>query len=381
MVRAADPAWFAMVMATGIVSAALRLAGWPGPAQALLGAAAACFVVIAAAVGWRAARHMALLAGELGRPQRVFTAFAAVAACAVLGGGLAGAGRPTVAAQLAGAVLAGVALALWLALTRWVVIILGGWRRAGWPLTAVNGTWYLGPVGTQSLAIAAAFLRTAALLGARPAAAAAIAAWSVGVALYLAIMVLVVARLLLAGLRPGDGTAPYWVAMGAASISAFAAARVAPLAGAAIPGARPVVVDGGLAAWVLATCLVPVLAVFSVARLPRPPRLRYATGGWVFVFPLGMYAAAGLTVSAVAGVPLIHDVGAVAVWPAVAAWAATAAAMGTAALARRGRAAGRRGAPGRPAGVPGQHQRGRTEPEVTAPAPAPRGGQTARVMR
>ena len=51
------------------------------------------------------------------------------------------------------------------------------------------------------------------------------------------------------------------------------------------------------------------VAVFSVARLPRPPRLRYGTGGWVFVFPLGMYATAGLTLGAVARMPLIHHVG------------------------------------------------------------------------
>jgi tellurite resistance protein TehA-like permease len=155
-------------------------------------------------------------------------------------------------------------------------------------------------------------------------------------------MVLVVARLVLAGLRPGDATAPYWVAMGAASISAFAAARVAPLAGAAFPAARPAITDGGVAVWVLATCLVPVLAVFSVARLPRPTRLRYGTGGWLLVFPLGMYATAGLTLGAVAGLPLIHHVGAAAVWPAVAVWAVTAFAMGAAALARRDRAPGLR---------------------------------------
>ena len=346
MVRGADPAWFAMVMATGIASAALRLAGWPGPARLLLGAAAACLVVIAAAVGWRAARQAAGLAAELGRPQRVFTAFAAVAACGVLGNGLAGEGRPDTAARIAGAALAGLALVLWLALTCWTVTLLGGWSRAGRPLTAVNGTWYLWTVGTQSLAIAAAFLHTAGVLGTWPAAVAAIAAWSAGLLLYLAIMVLVVARLLLAGLRPGDATAPYWVAMGAASISAFAAARAAPLASAAVPAVRPAIIGGGVAAWVLATCLIPVLAGYSAARLPRPPRLRYGTGGWVFVFPLGMYATAGLALGAVAGVPLIHRVGTVAVWPAVAAWAVTAFAMA-----------------------------------ATVPAPAPRGGETAQVTR
>jgi tellurite resistance protein TehA-like permease len=66
-VRGAEPAWFAMVMATGIVSAALRQAGWPGPARVLRGGAAACFVVIAAAVGWRAVRHPAGLAAQLGQ--------------------------------------------------------------------------------------------------------------------------------------------------------------------------------------------------------------------------------------------------------------------------------------------------------------------------
>ena len=367
MVRGADLAWFAMVMATGIVSAALWLAGWPGPARVLLGAAAACFVVIAVAVGWRAVRHVASLAAELGRPQQVFTAFAAVAAWGVLGGGLVGESRPGGAVQIAAAVLAGVALVLWLALTCWVATVLRGWSRAGRPLTGVNGSGYLWTVGTQSLAIAAAFLHTAGVLGARPAAAAAIGAWSVGLVLYLAIMVLVLARLLLAGLRPADATAPYWVAMGAASISAFAAARTAPLAGIAIPTASPVIIDGGVAAWALATCLVPVLAAFSIARL-LPARLGYATGGWVFVFPLGMYATAGLTLGAVAGVPLIHHVGAVAVWPAVAAWAMTAAAMGSAALTRRSRAAGRECVTDRQ-GV------------LVREGAAPCGGETAQVAR
>ncbi len=359
-----------MVMATGIVSGALRLAGWPGPARALLGAAAVCFTVIAVAVGWRAVRQPAALAAELGRPQRIFTAFAAVAACAVLGSGLTGMGQHAATARLAAAALAGAALVLWLALTCWAVALLGGWSRAGRPVTAVNGTWYLWAVGTQSLAIAAAFLHAGGMLGARPAAAAAIAAWSAGLALYLAIMVLVAARLVRAGLRPQHATAPYWVAMGAASISAFAAARTAPLAGAAFPAARPVVTGGGVAAWVLASCLVPVLAAASAARLPRPLRLRYGTGGWVFVFPLGMYATAGLTLGAVAKLPLLHHVGAAAVWPAAAAWALTAFAMASA--ARAGRRAGR-AEPGVMARAPA--------PGVTAPLPAPCSGETAQVVR
>jgi tellurite resistance protein TehA-like permease len=136
-----------------------------------------------------------------------------------------------------------------------------------------------------------------------------------------------------------------------------------------------VITGGGVAAWVLATCLVPVLAAFSGARMARPPRLRYSTGGWVLVFPLGMYATAGLTLGTVGGLPLLHRVGAVAVWPAVAAWAVTAFAMGAAVLTRRD------GAAGLCAGAPDRRHGGQTEPGATVPFPASCGGETAQVTR
>jgi len=97
-----------------------------------------------------------------------------------------------------------------------------------------------------------------------------------------------------------------------------------------------VITGGGIAAWVLATALIPPLAVLTAARLPRPVRPRYGTGGWVFVFPLGMYATAGLALGTAAHVPLIHHIGAVAVWPATAAWALTATAMAGALRTARG---------------------------------------------
>jgi tellurite resistance protein TehA-like permease len=102
-VRRVDPVWFAMVMATGIVSAALRPAGPPGPATALLVIAGAGFVIVAAATGWRAALFPGDLRADLGRPDRALILFTFVAACGVLGDGLAGAGHRAVAAVLAGA--------------------------------------------------------------------------------------------------------------------------------------------------------------------------------------------------------------------------------------------------------------------------------------
>lgn len=315
---------FAMVMATGIVSAALRQDGLPQPSAVLLVIAAVQFAVLAAVSCWRAAAFPAGLRADLTRPGQAFASFALVAACSVLGSGLASAGH-----QIAAAVLAGAALAAWLVLT-WLIPVRLAVRPGGCPaITEVNGTWYLWAVATQSLAVAAMFLRASGVLPPRPAAVAAIAAWSAGVVLYLVTCGLVLARLLRAAPGRQDARAPWWVAMGCASISVFAAARILHVAGPVlVSAARGLITGVAVSLWALATCLIPVLAALTFPRRIRSPR--YQPGLWVIVFPLGMYAAASLQLATATRFPLAHHIGAVAVWPATAAWALTFTAMAVA---------------------------------------------------
>ena len=378
LARRADPVWFAMVMATGIVSAALRQAGWPGPARSLLGAAAACFVDHrrrGGLAGRRSARQAS--AAELGRPQRVFTAFAAVAACGVSGqragrrrpAGRRRADRGRDAGRRGSGAVAGPDL-------------LGchppggGWSRAGRPVTAVNGTWYLWTVGTQSLAIAAAFLHVTGVLGTWPAAAAAIAAWSAGLVLYLAIMVLVMARLLSG--RPAPGGRHDALLGGHGRRLDQRLRRGTGRATARHCGSRstPGVTGGGVTAWILATCLVPALAAFSVARPAAPAPAAVRHGG------LGAGVSARHVRDGRTGTGHRRR-------------------TATASPRRRGRRMarrrrvgrdrlrdGRRGAhpprrrcTGRRAGTPDRRPGGQTEPGTTAPAPAPCSGETAQVTR
>lgn len=225
-VRRAGPACFPVVMATGIVSAALRQAGQPSLSAALLVIAVAVFVILLAGSAVRAVAFPASLRAGLSRPDRAFTSFAFAAACGVLGDRLASGGY-----RLPAAAASGAALAAWLGVTGLVPARLAV-RRPPPRLADVNGTWYLWAVGTQSLAIAAVFLHDVGMLPARPAALAAITAWSAGIALYLVITVLAAGRLLLVGVGPGDATNPYWVAMGAASIAVVAAAGILRIPGA-----------------------------------------------------------------------------------------------------------------------------------------------------
>jgi tellurite resistance protein TehA-like permease len=324
-----------MVMATGIVSAALLQDGFPAASVILLWVAGAGFAVLLAVSCWRAAAVPGLVRADIARPDRAFTSFAFVAACGVLGSGLAGHGL----GGLAGA-LAWTALLAWIGLTCLVPLRMAIIRPA---ITDVNGTWYLWTVGTQTLAVAAAYCAGDRLLPTGPAAAAALTAWSAGVLAYLGICVLALARLRRARPGRGEAKAPWWVAMGAASISILAAARVLDIAGdPMVTAARPVVNAVSIGLWAVATALIPVLvvAVFG-PRLLAPRRPRYWPGMWVVVFPLGMYATASLQIGRAAGVPLIHAAGVVAVWPAAAAWAITFALM-AAAPVRRGLAGAER---------------------------------------
>jgi tellurite resistance protein TehA-like permease len=330
-VRGTRPGSFAVVMATGIVSAALHAAGRPHLSAAALAIAAAGFVVLATASALRAAAFPADLRRDLACPATAFTCFAFVAACGVLGDRLAEDGHAAAASVLAAA-----ALAAWLALTWLVPGRLAVRRREPPAITDISGNWYLWAVGTQSLAIAATFVAAGGLIRTRPGALVAIITWSAGALVYLVITVLVAIRLAAAGLGRPNPTAPYWVAMGAASITVLAAAQILRGSGpAALGAARPVLTAAAVIFWAAASGLIPLLIARSAWRhLGWREPLRYRADLWMIVFPAGMYATASMQLGSAARLPLIHGVGTLAVWPAAAAWALTLAAM-TASLARR----------------------------------------------
>jgi tellurite resistance protein TehA-like permease len=131
-------------------------------------------------------------------------------------------------------------------------------------------------------------------------------------------------------------TAPYWVTMGAASVTVLAAAQILRSPGpAALGPVRPVLTAAAVVFWAIASGLIPLLIARGAWRhLYRREPLRYRADLWMIVFPAGMYATASLQLGTADRLPLIHGAGMVAVWPAVAAWALTFAAM-TVSLARQ----------------------------------------------
>ncbi|GAA4239924.1 tellurite resistance/C4-dicarboxylate transporter family protein [Actinomadura meridiana] len=324
-VRHLFPGYFALVMATGIVSAALLDVGRPGLSDALLAVAVVCLAVLVVLSVLRLALFPRDVGADLAAPDRTYGFFTLVAACDVVGTRFAADGRTTVTQ-----VLFWVALPVWTVLSYGIPIRLVLGPRTRPVLAGVNGTWFIWVVGTQSLVITAATLGSAFPSGTRSAALAAVSLWSVGVVLYLIVATLVLTRLLLLEVTPDDLTPPYWVTMGATAITVLAAARILDMPGnaPAVQAAHPVIVGLAVVLWAFGTWLIPMLVAFGVWRhVLRRARLEYQPQLWSIVFPLGMYAAASMELGRAVHLPIVERIGRTWVWVAFPAWALTFAAM------------------------------------------------------
>jgi tellurite resistance protein TehA-like permease len=250
------PGYFALVMASGIISVGMLLTGRTALSALLLTVCATAFLVLVALTGWRMAAFRAAVVDDFTDPGRGFGFFTFIAGANVLGVRLGMDGHHALTAALL--VVAGLT---WLVLgyvIPWTAVLGKAQRR---PVVATaNGTWFIWVVAAQSVAVAAASLEPVFPTFRDGLAVLAVFSWSVGVFLYAAAGVFVAARLMLYDLRPVDLSPPYWVAMGAGAITVLAGARIVDMADAPMVHAtRGLVAGASVAFWAFATWLVPVL--------------------------------------------------------------------------------------------------------------------------
>ena len=316
-VEGLTPGYFALVMASGILSVGLALEGYAVLSRLLLVACAAAFVVLAGLTLWRFLAFRGATVEDFLDPRRAFGFFTFVAGTNVLGVRLGMAGHHGATAALL--VLAGAA---WLVLgyvVPWTAV-LGPQTR---PVVATaNGTWFIWVVASESVAVAAAGLEPVVGDGRRELALLAVVSWSVGVFLYAAAGIFVSLRLMLYDFGPEDLTPPYWVAMGAMAITVLAGARIVEMADAPMVDATRGLIAGlAVVFWGFATWLIPALVAAGWWRhVTRRIPLRYEATLWSIVFPLGMYAVAGIYLGEADHLPVVHAIGSAELWVALVAW-------------------------------------------------------------
>ena len=323
-VQTLNPGYFALVMATGIVSIAMQNQHADPISVTLLWLAGIEYLVLLGVYLWRLVRYRSAVAADLSDPGRAFGYFTFVAATNVLGTRLALDQHHTAAL-----VLLAVGWLAWLMLgyvIPWAAVL----RHAHHPiLQNANGTWFIWVVASQSIAVLAATLEPSTDIGRRELALLAVVSWSVGIFLYAAAGILVAARMLLYPLRPHDMTPPYWVSMGATAITVLAGARIVQMADAPmVTATRGLVAGASVVFWAFGTWLIPPLVAAGVWRhvVHRIP-LRYEAPLWSVVFPLGMYGVGSHYLGQTDHLPAVNAIGANESWVALAVWVPTFVAM------------------------------------------------------
>ncbi|AGF72051.1 tellurite resistance/C4-dicarboxylate transporter family protein [Corynebacterium halotolerans] len=338
LIMTLPPAAFAFVMAAGIVAVGLDLVGLAAASWVLIGVAGVGYLALVVMTVVRLLRWRHLLVGDLRDPARSFGFFTFVAGTDVLGVALAehGAYRAALVLLLIGLV-AGVILGY---VVPWLAALGGGPP----PLRVVDGTWFVWVVAAQSVAVLAAMLSPVFPGWTYELATVSVMGWSAGAVLYLAVAALVLVRLTGQPVGPADMNQSYWITMGAMAVTIVGGSLIVGLD----PGSSPMVtasqqlISGvSVIMWCFATALIPLLVAVGFWRhIVHGIPLHYKAAQWSIVFPLGMYAVAGMQLGRADDLPMVAAIGRGWIWVAVGAWLLTFVAMLVAVFARR-----------RPAGV------------------------------
>jgi tellurite resistance protein TehA-like permease len=322
--REMHPAYFAMAMATGIVSIAAHLVGFRWIALVLFCLNIPIYVVLWCLTLLRLIRYPAAVAADMTSHGRGVGFFTTVAATCVLGSQFIVIGqRPRIAVGLW--VLG---ILLWATLTYSIFAALTI-RRSKPPLSVgIHGGWLVAVVAAQSVAVLGAQLAPSlptSVIQMRVLFFA-LTMWLGGGMLYVWIIGLIFYRYTFFEMKPSDMSPPYWINMGAVAISTLAgtmliaAAPIAPLLTDMLPFIKGVT----LAFWATATWWIPMLVILGVWRhLYRRFPLRYDPLFWGAVFPLGMYTACTFRLAGVLNLDFLRPVSHAFIYIALAAWLAT----------------------------------------------------------
>lgn len=321
--RTLHPAYFAMVMATGIVSIAAHLFGVTAVSTPLLGLNVVAYLLLWALTVWRALRFRSEFRSDFTDHARSPGYFTIVAATGVLSS------QCLLLADLPGVALAlwGLTFGIWLCLTYAIFTVLIVKEDKPDLSKGINGAWLVAIVATQAVSVSSGLLIP--YFGNHDQqylAVVALVTFLFGGMLYIWVISLIFYRYMFFKFRADDLTPPYWINMGAVAITTLAGATLLAHTDAVglLDQLRPFVSGFTFFFWSTGTWWIPMLFILGYWRHVREKfPVSYDPLYWGAVFPLGMYTTCTFRLAEEMQVPLLKSLAYPFLWVAILAWILT----------------------------------------------------------
>jgi len=303
-IRDLHPAYFAMVMATGIVAIACQLLGMDRFALALTWLNVAAFTVLWAATLARLVFFPAQMLSDLLDHNRGVGFFTVVAGTCVLGSQFV----QILNQPEAAVVLWVVGIIFWGLLT--YTVFTGFTVKETKPSLAegINGGWLVAVVATQSVSILGGMILPRFADQTETVLFLCLSLWAFGGMLYIWLIALIFYRYVFFHFSASDLMPPYWINMGAMAISTLAGTTLIANAGQSrlLSELLPFLKGTTILFWATATWWIPMLVILGIWRhVYKRFKLAYDPLYWGAVFPLGMYTACTFQLSRVTELPFL----------------------------------------------------------------------------